>query len=237
MNLFTWSGIGSLIGGTLLLAIWAVLNFVDDVAQYMPYADPLISPVTLGLMLVVGLLNIGNFVVAMIATGMVASNKASVAKILALISSILQVAIPPVGTYFAVTLLSLLRAWPEHFAGDGPAMEEREAITLVLYYGAFMALAWGFLLLVLPAVYFLPVEFLNNAEYIELRFQIWNIIYWIVAAFGIFAGFSIATGILAYKNVLAWKGCLWVVSIVSLFAIPIGPYLSGVFYRNLLKRR
>nr|MDO8115757.1 hypothetical protein [Candidatus Sigynarchaeota archaeon] len=119
INLFTWSGIGSLIGGLFLLAIWAVLNFVDDVAQYMPYADPLISPFTFALMLVFGFLNVGNFIVTMMATWMVANNKTRAARTLALVSGALQVSIPPAGTYFAMVLLSLWRSWPENLVDDG----------------------------------------------------------------------------------------------------------------------
>nr|MDO8114345.1 hypothetical protein [Candidatus Sigynarchaeota archaeon] len=233
-NTLAWGGIGSLIGGVLLAAIWAVFEFVDIAQLYVHYASPLLSETLLTLMLIIGAICLANFVVSMIGIGLVNNNRLS-AKNFALVSAALQIWLPPTGTFFGVTLLSMARAWPAAANAPDKAIDDKTAKDLLVFNAVYCALTVGFLLLMIPIAYFLPVEFANDEELFWLRLNIWNIFY---AVNAVEVGIAVLLSITAWmakneKN--GWKPLLWTTCILMIFAIPIGPYLAGVFYRNLLR--
>ncbi|MBN2151651.1 MAG: hypothetical protein JW839_09410 [Candidatus Lokiarchaeota archaeon] len=236
-NLLAWSGINSLLAGLLLVAIWAAFEFIDEVAQYMHYAAPLITIDILTVALVLGIVNLAHFFVDMVGFGLVHAGNEK-ARVLCLASALMQVWMPPAGTFFGVILLSLYRNWPGLAGVPGAGDVDSRPMQQVLYLAAtYLASCWLFILLVIEGVYILPMEFFNDADLIWLRFNIWNICYAAVAFLGALTGFFVVALVLAAKRVRGWRGALYVECFLLLFSLPIGTYLAGVFYRNLLRKR
>jgi hypothetical protein len=235
-NLLAGSGISALLGGFLLVAIWAAFEFIDEAAQYMHYAAPLITRNILTVALILGIVNLVHFFIDIVAIGLVHARKEKT-RAFCLVSALMQLWIPPVGTFFGIILLSLYRNWPGLADGTGAEVVDRKSMQQVLYLAmVYLVTCWLFVLLFINAIYIIPMEFLNDADLIWVRFNIWNIFYAVVAFLGVLTGFFVLASILAAKNARGWRGALYAECFLLLFALPIGTYLAGVFYRNLLKK-
>ncbi|NMC04263.1 MAG: hypothetical protein GYA24_03580 [Candidatus Lokiarchaeota archaeon] len=236
-NLLAGSGISALLGGFLLVAIWAAFEFIDDAAQYMHYAAPLITKDLLTVALILGTINLGHFLIDMVAIGLVHA-KNDRARAFCLVSALLQLWLPPVGTFFGIMLLSLYRNWPGLAEGkDAASIDDKSMVQHLHLVSLYLVLGWCFLLLFINAIYILPMEFLNDAELIWLRFNIWNIFYAGVAFLGLLTAFFVIANYLAAKKARGWKVLLSIECFLLLFAIPVGTYLAGVFYRNFVKKQ
>ncbi|MFX0099275.1 MAG: hypothetical protein ACFFCS_06800 [Candidatus Hodarchaeota archaeon] len=235
-NLLSWSGIGNLVFGFLLVLAWAAIEFVEEAQMYIVFAAPLVTPEIMEVLLVLGLICIINSIVSFATIGAVMKGKKS-SRILLVIVGLMQVYLPPAGTFFGVILITFAIKFPEDLSSKEQVLTVKDAHQLIGWHAISIACTCLFVILITTGFYIIPVEFAEDSDYYWLRLNFWNIIY---AVIGIYAGIIalvVISSFLAIKNVKGWKILLGISCFLMLFAIPVGPYLAGVFYRSLLKRK
>ncbi|MHA1370596.1 MAG: hypothetical protein ACTSRA_12895 [Promethearchaeota archaeon] len=240
-NLLAWSGIGSAITGCFLLLIWYALDFIDEARAYLHYAAPLFTYLTLELMLVIGIICITNMILTIIA-GILVYRKNETARTLLLIIGITQIFIFPQGTFFGIMMISIYKSLKILFNNEGNetdkfTIDEKTKNTILLFLIFFIISTIAYISLTLPAIYFIPIEFANDEDIRWLRMNFWNVFHAIYLVYGIIAFIIALSGIIALKKIKGWRKLLYLSCFFMLFAIPIGPYISGILYRHFLKDR
>jgi hypothetical protein len=236
VNLAGTSAWCNLLGGAVLVMIWVVFNYIDEAMLYMYYAAPLITSTTLTVMLVLGITCIGGFVLDCIVWGR-AIMKQSLPKALLVISALPGIIIPPVGTFFGTIKISLARKL-------GPELDEKEALfdaagikQLLVLNALYAILACAFGALLIPAFYIIPLEFINDEDLFWLRLNIYNLQVIVILVYAFLVAIIAISAILVVKQKAAGRKFTWMACFLMLFAFPVGSYLSGVIYRNFLKKK
>jgi hypothetical protein len=235
-NLFGASMWCNLIGGTLLVLVWAAFTYIDAAILYMYYAAPLITSTTLAVMLGLGIVCIFGFVLDL-ATWARCISKKRVPKMLVLVSALLTIIIPPVGTFFGMIKLSIGRRMRAELDENEPLFDAEGIKQLLLFNALHAALVCVFLVLLIPAFYFIPLEFINDEDLFWLRLNIYNLqVVMIIICAGLVATI-VVSALLAAKKKPAGRAWTIVACLLMLLAFPIGSYLAGVIYRNFLKKK
>ena len=235
-NLAGMSAWCNLIGGSLLVMIWAAFTYIDEAMMYMYYAAPLITSTTILVMLVLGIACVGGFVLDCIVWGRAITNK-SLPKVLLSVSAIPGIVIPPVGTFFGILKISLAHKVGAELDEMKPLFDAAGIRQLLLLNALFAVFSCTFVALYIPAFYILPLEFVNDEELFWLRLNIYNLEAAVVAIYGGLVAIIAIAAVLVIKQKPGGRKFTWVACLLMLFAFPVGSYLAGVIYRNCLKKK
>ncbi len=235
-NLAGISGWCNLLGGAVLVLIWAAFTYIDEAMLYMYYAAPLITSTTLLVMLVLGITCVGDSVLDCIVWGRAILNQ-SLPKLLLVVSALPSIMFPPVGTFFGTIKLSLARK-------IGAELDEKESLfdaagikQLLVLNALYAILACAFVALFIPLFYFIPLEFINDEDLFWLRLNIYTLQVIVIIVYAFLVAIIAISAILVVKQNAAGRRLTWIACILMLFAFPIGSYLAGVIYRNYLKKK
>ncbi|MHA1794349.1 MAG: hypothetical protein ACTSVI_17060 [Promethearchaeota archaeon] len=234
-NVLGWSAFLNILIGLLSFALWYAFTKLDIVQEYLNFAKPLITDAVISLFLPFALISIISFTMDIISIILVVQKKKA-AKYLVFTAGILELWIIPVGTFFGVILLSLGKKIPDVLSTNEEIFPKKMIDSLLIYNLLFSGMILCYLLLILPAAYIIPLEFVNDEDLMWLRMNFWNIFYLINGIFAAIVAFFGITTIFTIKRYKSWRTLLFISCFLMLFAIPIGSYLSGVFYRNALKK-
>ncbi len=235
-NLAGISGWCNLLGGAVLVLIWAVFTYIDEAILYTYYAAPLITSPTLLVMLGLGIACVGDSVLDCIIWVRAITNK-SLPKVLLAVSALPGIVIPPVGTFFGIIKISLALKL-------GPELDEKEPLfdaagikQLLVLNALYAILVCVFVALFVPAFYIIPLEFINDEDLFWLRLNIYNMEVIVVLVYAVLVAIIAMSAIFVVAQVPANRMFTWMACFLMLFAFPVGSYLSGVIYRNYLKKK
>ncbi len=226
----------NLIGGALLVLIWAAFAYIDEAMLYLYYAAPLITSTTLLMMLVLGIACLGGFLLDCIVWGRAIRNQ-SLPKALLIVSALPGIIIPPVGTFFGTIKVSLARKLDANLGEKEPLFDVAGIRQLLVLNALYAILVCAFVVLCIPAFYVIPLEFINDEDLFWLRLNIYNLEVIVVVVYGILVAIIAASAALIVKQNAAARKFTWIACFLMLFAFPVGSYISGVIYRNYLKKK
>jgi hypothetical protein len=211
---------------------------IEAVDQFLPWLAPLITPATFIMLLTLGIISLCIASIEILAIILVQrQNDNQVMKWLFLISGILQVWMIGPNTFFGVFLIGAGLKWTGALLNKtGKVFEKKDIDTLLIGFTIYNGLLLAFLIFMLPGIYILPVEFLNDEDLFWIRENIWNFFYAIDAIFGAIVVLLAFTAWFSIKEMKGWKKLSWITCVLLLFGIPLGPYISGVVYRNRLRK-
>ncbi|MEX2729248.1 MAG: hypothetical protein Q6353_018480, partial [Candidatus Sigynarchaeum springense] len=207
-NLSGMSAWCNLIGGFFLILIWAAFEYVDEVMIYMYYAAPLITPTTTRVMLVLGILCLGDFVLDCIVWSRAITNK-SLPKVLLAASALPCIIFPPVGTFFGIIKISLARKLSPELDKVEPLIDTAGIKQLLLLNALCAMFSCAFIVLFIPAFYILPLEFINDEELFWLRLNIYNLEGIVVAIYAALVAIIAISAVLVIKQKPGGRKSTW----------------------------